>query len=155
MNILQTEYTYWGMKLSEFRASLARNPGSTLRFRLPGGRAIRADFHVTEVGHVTKRFIDCGGKLHSSEACVLQVWLARNDRDHRLRAGRLASILDLAKTVIPKADLDVEIEYEDGAVSQYPVGSVEAARGRLEYQLGLKHTDCLAREACGLETGCC
>jgi hypothetical protein len=143
------------MKLSELRDSLARNPESTLGFQLPDGSAIRADFHVTEVGHVTKRFIDCGGKTHSSEACILQVWLADNDKEHRLMAGKLASILELAKPVMPAADLDVEIEYEKGVVSQYPVASIEAAPGRLEIKLSLKHTDCLAREACGLDQACC
>ena len=143
------------MKLSELKGTLSRNPESTLRFILPGGRAIRADFHVTEVGHVAKRFIDCGGKTHSSEACVLQVWLARNDREHRLKAGKLASILSLAKPVIPDEDLEVQVEYEDRVVSQYPVGSVETAPGKIKFQLGLKHTDCLAREACGQESGCC
>jgi hypothetical protein len=143
------------MKLSELRDSLIRNPESTLGFQLPGGGAIRADFHVTEVGHVAKRFIDCGGKTHSSEACVLQVWLADNDMEHRLKAGRLASILELAKNVLPEMDLDVEIEYEDRVVSQYPVESIEEAPGGLGIKLGLKHTDCLAREACGLEQACC
>lgn len=141
--------------MSELKDVLARNPGSALRFVLPTGRAIRADFHVTEVGHVAKRFIDCGGTVRSAEACVLQVWLARNDRDHRLAAGRLASILELAKPVLPRADLDVEVEYEDSAISQYPVASFGEKPGVVTLKLGSKHTDCLAREACGLESGCC
>ncbi len=143
------------MKLSELRDLLARNPESALRFVLPKGRAIRADFHVTEVGHVVKRFIDCGGTVRSAEACVLQVWLARNDRDHRLAAGRLASILGLAKAVLPSGDPDVEVEYEDGLLSQFPVVSFAAKPGVVTFKLGSKHTDCLAREACGLESGCC
>jgi len=143
------------MKLSELRDVLARNPASALRFILPSGRAIRADFHVTEVGHVVKRFIDCGGTVRSAEACVLQVWLARNDRDHRLAAGRLASILDLAKPVVPSGDLDVEVEYEDAVISQFPVASFGEKPGVVTFKLGSKHTDCLAREACGLESGCC
>lgn len=143
------------MKVSELRDILVRNPDSALRLVLPTGRAIRADFHVTEVGHVVKRFIDCGGTVRSAEACVLQVWLARNDRDHRLAAGRLASILDLAKPVVPSGDLDVEVEYEGPVISQFPVTSFGAKPGVVTIKLGLKHTDCLAREACGLESGCC
>ena len=143
------------MKVSELRDVLVQNPDSALRFILPTGRAIRADYHVTEVGHVVKRFIDCGGTVRTAEACVLQVWLARNDREHRLAAGRLASILDLAKPVIPSGNLDVEVEYEDSVLSQYPVASFGAKPGMVTFKLGLKHTDCLAREACGLESGCC
>jgi hypothetical protein len=143
------------MKLSDLGELLSRHPESSLRIFLPDGREIQADFHVTEVGHVAKRFIDCGGSLHAREACVLQVWLARNDPEHRLRAGRLASILKLAKPVIPSGDLDVEVEYEDGVISQYPVSSVETVPGELRFKLESRHTDCLAREACGLESGCC
>jgi hypothetical protein len=50
----------------------------------PDGDEILAHFHVTEVAHVTKRFIDCGGKLHDrQDACLLQTWVA-DDCEHRL-----------------------------------------------------------------------
>jgi hypothetical protein len=151
------------MKLDEFKRVLLATPGTGLRFVLPGGEAIPEDFHVTEVGHVAKRFIDCGGTVREGSACVLQVWVARNDADHRLGAGRLASILDMARTVVPSDDLEVEVEYEAGEISQYPVLGAEVSDERIVFRLGRKHTDCLAREACGLEPcgsgapadGCC
>jgi Family of unknown function (DUF6428) len=142
------------MKLSELKDFLGRHPESNIRIFLPGGGEIQADFHVTEVAHVAKRFIDCGGAMHSKEACVLQVWLAKNDGEHRIKAGKLASILGLAKPLLPSGDLDVEVEYEERVVSQYPISSFEAGPGELRFRLESKHTDCLAREACGLETGC-
>ena len=150
-----TVYTVSGMYLSEFKQQLGANPDNTLTIVLPGGRKIPADFHVTEVGHVTRNFIDCGGTVRSLQSCLLQVWLARNDKDHRLTAGKLASILDLAKSVIPASDIEVEIEYAEGAVSQYRAATVVAAKGATTITLGDKETDCLAREACGLESGCC
>ena len=56
-------------------------------------------------------------------------------------------------------DLDVEIEYEDCTLSQYPVVSSRAADGELVFTLTEKHTDCLAKEVCGVtEAGsqsCC
>jgi hypothetical protein len=143
------------MKLFELKEFLANNPEHNLRFLLPDGRPIQADFHVTEIGHVSKRFIDCGGAMHSQETCVLQVWVARNDADHRLKAHKLASILELAKSVVSSDDLDVEVEYEDAAISQYVVASIEREPYGLLFKLTGKHTDCLAREACGLESSCC
>jgi len=143
------------MKLSELTGILSRHPESSIRIFLPGGREIRADFHVTEVGHVAKHFIDCGGTMHSRETWVLQVWLAKNDAEHRIKAGKLASILGLAKSLLPSGDLDVEVEYEDAVVSQYPISSFETGPSELRFKLESKHTDCLAREACGLEIGCC
>jgi hypothetical protein len=146
---------FTGMTLSELKSLLSRDPEAGLRFILPGGRPIPADFHVTEVGHSRRHFMDCGGKVRLSEACMLQVWRTADDSDHRLKAGKLAAILKLAGKVVPSDSLDVEVEYEDQVVSQYTVESSVAAPGLLEFTLGARHTDCLAREACGLDDDCC
>jgi hypothetical protein len=143
------------MRLKEFKTTLRRQPDKHLRFVLPGGASIPADFHITEVGHVTKNFVDCGGTVRETSSCLLQAWVARNDPDHRLTAGKLSSILDLSDKVIPSDELDVEVEYEGRSISQYTVLKAEAASTDLTFTLGSKHTDCLAREACGLEScGC-
>jgi hypothetical protein len=143
------------MKLSELKTALRSHPEKNLLFILPDGDPIPADFHVTEVGHVAKNFVDCGGTVRATSACVLQTWVARNDKEHRLTSGKLASILDLAARVLPGADLEVEVEYEGCAISQYPVLAVAPGAAEITFTLGSKHTDCLAREACGLEPcGC-
>lgn len=145
------------MKLSEFKAALRANVDSHPQFVLPDGSVIPPDFHITEVGHLTRRFIDCGGKLRTTETCLLQAWVAADDKAHRLTAGKLAHILDLAKPILPATDLAVELEHGDGPVSHYTVGHVDSAHGALSFQLQHKQTDCLAREACGLEpahSGC-
>lgn len=143
------------MKLSELKALLSRHPDADLRLILPGGSPIPADFHVTEVGHSARNFMDCGGIVRFSEACVLQVWRTDDDKGHRLKAGRLGAILGQSARVIPSEGLEVEIEYEDAVVSQYPVESFESAAGVLEFTLGRRHTACLARGACGIGGECC
>ena len=50
------------MKLRDLKATLTLHPDALPRFILPDGDQIPAHYHITEVGHVTKRFIDCGGK---------------------------------------------------------------------------------------------
>jgi hypothetical protein len=140
------------MLLSELKRALQGHPEKNLLFVLPDGGPIPADFHVTGVGHVTKNFIDCGGTRHSTAACVLQAWVARNDKEHRLAAGKLSSILKLAGKVVPSDEIEIEVEYEGCAVSQHPVMAVDASGAELAFTLGSKHTDCLAREACGLES---
>ena len=119
-----------------------------------------AHFHVTEVGRVEKRFIDCGGTRREIASCVLQVWVAE-DRDHRLAAGKLSGILALAADLLAGDDLPVEVEFERGVISQYPVVGAERQEGLLLFHLRLKHTDCLAKDRCGIpvstgaSTGCC
>lgn len=147
------------MKLHELKASLRARPASRVGCVLPDGATIPPDFHITEVGHVTKRFIDCGGTRRLTEACLLQAWVAADDKAHRLTAGKLLRILDLSAAILPGEGLDVELEHGEGPVSQYALERVETVGDELRLNFRNKQTDCLAREACGLElepaaTGC-
>ena len=49
------------MKLSEIKNELKGL--NIISFKLPNGDLVPNHFHVTEVGRVTKNFIDCGGKI--------------------------------------------------------------------------------------------
>lgn len=138
------------MNLESLKTNLRQHPARNVRFVLPDGDPIPADFHITEVGHVVKSFIDCGGTVRRLETCLLQAWVAGNDPDHRLSAEKFAKILELSTKVMPSDDLEVEVEYEPCAVAQYKVEGAEAVGDELRFQLAHKHTDCLAREACGL-----
>ncbi len=137
------------MTLADLKASLASHAERNLALRLPNGDLVPAHFHITEVGHVTKRFIDCGGGVHHHESCLLQAWVA-DDLDHRFTAGKFAGVLAMFEQLTPDDTLPVEVEYEDCSISQYLVLSASAANGGLTLDLGAKHTDCLAKEACGL-----
>ncbi|MHA3775419.1 DUF6428 family protein [Verrucomicrobiota bacterium sgz303538] len=145
------------MTLSEFRTHLDRAPQHLLRFVLPDGGMIEPHAHITEVGRIEKTFIDCGGTVRRTSHCSLQAWVA-DDTEHRLAPIRLASILDKAAPILGEEDLDVEIEYQDGLISQFPVVAATIANGALVFQLTTKNTDCLAKELCTpqftRETGC-
>jgi Family of unknown function (DUF6428) len=135
------------MNLRELKQLLAAHGGKGVRFTLPDGREVPAAYHLTEVGQVSKVFIDCGGKTHSETRCVLQLWLG-DDSQHRLMADKFAAILELSRAVVASEDLEVEVEYEDVVISQYPLTEWEQSGDVLVLQLGRKHTDCLARHLC-------
>src|SRR5262249_23459395 len=88
----------------------------------------------------------------------LQMWVA-DDTDHRLDAGKLAKIVRLAAPVLKATDLPVEVEYEAGVVSQYPLVAAEVTPSGVLFHLGSKHTACLAADRCGIpplpSTHCC
>ena len=136
------------MKLNELKSLLRAKPEALPRFILPGGEEIPAHFHITEVGHVAKKFVDCGGTFRDHAACVLQTYVAE-DYDHRLKAGRFADIIDLGQSIVPDGDLEVEVEWDCCVVSQYPIMSSRLVKDRVEFQLAAKHTDCLAKQKCG------
>lgn len=152
------------MKLSEFTTLLRDHSDAGLLFLVNGGH-FAAHAHVTEVGRVEKLFLDCGGKPRRHAVCQLQLW-EYTDTDHRLSPSKLLGILDKAAPLFGGEDLAVEVELEDGLLSQFPVTEGGLSDGRLVFQLEQKHVACLAMDicvpqeagkesCCGGSTGCC
>jgi len=144
------------MNITELKSILEENPTKGIDFVLPDKTTIPAHFHITEVGHVQKDFIDCGGTRRGFSSCVLQVWVA-SDEAHLLTAGKLGSILKLAVKILPSDDLPVEVEFESPYISVFPIESADPTGKTVVFQLTTKHTDCLAKEKCGIESepSCC
>ena len=133
------------MKLSNLRALLEKYPATFPRFVLPDGDYIPGHAHVTEVAHVAKNFIDCGGVIGKSETVVLQTHVGQ-DTEHRLRSDRLAKILQLGERVLPHDQLEVEVEYDCCVVAQYPITDIQRTGEHLDVVLGKRQTQCLAQE---------
>jgi Family of unknown function (DUF6428) len=53
------------MKISEFKTHL--NNLDSVNFKLPNGTLVPLHFHITEVGRISKHFIDCGGDVHEEK----------------------------------------------------------------------------------------
>ena len=85
------------MKLSQIKEQL--NKLETIAFELPDGNLVPRHFHVTEVGKVSKHFIDCGGTVRKEEVANFHLWEA-NDYDHRLHPEKLVSIIELSEKVL-------------------------------------------------------
>ena len=144
------------MTLHDLQDALEANPKRFPRFVLANGDYIPAHAHVTEVGHVVRTFIDCGGQTGKEEKVVLQTHVG-NDTDHRLRSDRFAKILELGNRVIPSADLDVDVEYDCCVVAQYSVAEARPDGEHLNLILRRGRTQCRARERGEPKTpaGCC
>jgi hypothetical protein len=144
------------MTFHELQNALEANPTRFPRFVLPDGDYIPAHAHVTEVGHLVRHFIDCGGLIGKDEKVVLQTHVG-DDIDHRLRSDRLAKILRLGNQVIPTAELDVDVEYDCCVVAHYPIAEATPTGEHLNLILRRGRTQCRAREHREGETatGCC
>ncbi|HZR78807.1 MAG TPA: DUF6428 family protein [Chthoniobacterales bacterium] len=151
------------MKLSELQQTLKLHPRSLPRFVLPDGDYIPLHAHLTEVGHVIRTFIDCGGLTGREEKIVLQAHVGE-DTDHQLRSDRFAKILGLGERVVPNTDLDVDVEYDCCVVAQYPINEVRPRGQYLDLVLGRGRTQCRARErretqvvdaCCSPDAACC
>ena len=137
------------MNVADFREAIAANPDCALRVELAGGEAIAPHFHVTEVGRVTKEFVDCGGTPRTEVRCVLQTLVA-GDTDHRLTSTKLAGILTLIDKLGLPADAPVEVEHQERSVSTDAVTAIERDAETLVIRLAPKQTACLAEDACGI-----
>lgn len=130
------------MKLSEIKEILLT--AEAVNFQLENGISVPEHFHVTEVGVITKDFIDCGGRVRHEKVANFQLWNA-NDYEHRLKAGKLQNIISLSEKVLGMEDLEIEVEYQSGTIGKY-----DLSFDGTNFILLAKQTACLAMEACGL-----
>ena len=131
------------MKLSDVKQALEGLPA--VNFKLPDGSYVPEHFHVTEVGLVTKHFIDCGGVERKETVVNFQLWEA-GDYDHRLAPQKFLHILNLSKKVLGEADdMNIEVEYQ-----QDTIGKFDLEFDSKDFILAPKQTACLAQDACGI-----
>lgn len=131
------------MKLSEIKNKLQTL--QTIAFQLPNGDLVPSHFHVTEVGKVSKHFIDCGGTVRKEEVVNFQLWEA-NDYDHRLHPEKLLTIIELSEKIIGIEDLEIEVEYQ----MQDTIGKFNLDFDGKNFILTSKLTNCLAQDKCGI-----
>jgi len=130
------------MKLSAIKTQLEGLP--QVNFILPDGSQVPAHFHVTEVGQVSKKYIDCGGTLREESKVTFQLW-EDGDVDHRLAASKLLNIIGLAERLLSIPDLEVEVEYQGNTIGRYGLDF-----NGTDFLLTTTQTDCLAKDKCGI-----
>lgn len=132
------------MKLSETLNALEGL--NEIRFKLPNGELVPPHFHITEVGQIDKHFIDCGGTIRKESKISFQLYTA-SDYDHRLGAEKLDSIIRLSIDKLGLGDHPIEVEYQSETIGKFGL----EFNGN-EFELSTMHTDCLAKDNCGIPT---
>lgn len=136
------------MKLSEIKEILPTL--NHVEFQLEDGTFVPEHFHVTEVGIITKHFIDCGGVIRNERTINFQLWNA-NDYEHRLKPTKLLNIIKLSEEKLAIKDAEVEVEYQNETIGRYDLDF----NGN-HFVLKNKQTACLAIDACcAPNSGCC
>lgn len=130
------------MKLSEFKEILLTK--ETITFELPDGKLVPSHFHVTEVGQINKRFIDCGGVVRHENRVNFQLWEA-DDYNHRLQPKKLLSIIELSENKLGIENEEIEVEYQGETIGKYGLEFEKDG-----FKLTSTLTDCLAKDKCGI-----
>jgi len=131
------------MKLLELKNILKTL--SEISFQFENGLHIPQHFHITEVGLITKDFIDCGGVIRNEKLISFQLWHA-NDFNHRLKAKNILEIISIAENSIISEDLEIEVEYQNSTIGKYGL----SFNGE-NFILKSKTTNCLAEDNCGIQ----
>lgn len=128
------------MKLTELKTILSVQ--NKLSILLEDGTAIPAHFHVTEIGMITKSFIDCGGTIREEKTVNFQLWYS-NDIEHRLLPEKLLKIIELSESKLMIEDAEIEVEYQNSTIGKYAL-----AFDGTYFILKNKNTACLATDQC-------
>lgn len=117
---------------------------NAVNFQLQNGTMVPEHFHVTEIGVITKHFIDCGGTIRNEKVANFQLWDA-NDFDHRLKPQKLLKIIKLSEEKLGMENLDIEVEYQGETIGKYDLDF-----DGNNFVLINKQTACLASDSCGI-----
>lgn len=130
------------MNLEQIKNHLAT--AEAVNFEIPNGTMVPEHFHVTEVGVVTKHFIDCGGTIRNEKVANFQLWDA-NDFEHRLKPTKLLTIIRLSEEKLGMENLEIEVEYQGATIEKYGLDF-----NGTNFMLVSKQTACLAEDQCGI-----
>ncbi|MEM7162653.1 MAG: DUF6428 family protein [Bacteroidota bacterium] len=130
------------MNLEELKDILKTNP--ELNFKIEGGASVPSHFHITEVGQITKNFIDCGGTIRKENKVSLQLWESV-DVWHRLKAEKLLKIIEMSQDKVGVENYEIEVEYQGSTIGKYGLNYEKG-----EFILSTSKTACLAEENCGI-----
>lgn len=130
------------MNIKDFKNSLSEL--DELTFVLPNGSHVAPHFHLTEVGEITKSYVDCGGTVRREKTANFQLWTA-DDYDHRLKPLKVIEIIEMAEKELGLENLEIEVEHQSETIGKYGL-EFEGER----FILTTTQTDCLAKEKCGI-----
>ena len=130
------------MKLSDVKKTL--DEIEQVEFVLPNGELVPNHFHVTEIGRLEKKFVDCGGILRKEVIINFQLWTA-DDYDHRLSAQKLKSIIEVSEKELLLEDFEIEVEYQSNTIGKYNLDFKNK-----KFVLVNTTTECLAGDNCVL-----
>lgn len=108
------------MNLSEVKLHLKN--ASTVAFTLPDGSLVPGNCDVTEIGKITKDFIEGTGTTHKETVATLRL-RNTNDGDYRLTPEKMLHMIQFSQEKLGLQDsLEVDVEYQGITIGNYGLG---------------------------------
>jgi hypothetical protein len=130
------------MLLSEFKNALSQI--DELLFSLEDGTPVPAHVHLTEMGELSKNYVDCGGTVRADKFVNFQLWFD-TDTHHRLSPSKVLAIIAQSEQLLALGDWPIEVEYQAQTIGKFALSF-----NGVEFVLINKQTACLAEDKCGI-----
>tara|TARA_B100000795_G_scaffold226643_1_gene182739 strand:- start:22339 stop:22830 length:492 start_codon:yes stop_codon:yes gene_type:complete len=163
------------MTTEEFFNTLHKHPEKSLLFQYMPGQLVGANYHITEVKHITVDSVDCGARTDAWKETIIQLWESPSEigKTDFMSCSKALDILTTVGAMKPYTkNSEVRFEYSNALfhTAQLFVTSLEIHGSNLMLQLATQKTACKAEDICGVpqatntqpqantcapESGCC
>ena len=143
------------MKTQEFLNILEQNQDTALLFEYLPNQLVGANYHITEVKHISIDSVDCGARTDSWNETVVQLWENPSELGKTEFMSSFKALGILKKVGKMKSyDLEAELKFEYSNAlfhtAQLFVNDYEIKGNNLLFKLAVEKTDCKAKEECGV-----
>lgn len=143
------------MKTHQFLEILKEHQGKSLLFEYAPNLLVGANYHITEVKHVTIDSVDCGAGVDAWKETIVQLWedpkeLGKTEFMSAYKAMAILSKVGQMKSYVMDAEVRIEYSNANFHTAQLYVNDYEIRGTNLLLKLAAQPTDCKAKEACGI-----
>jgi hypothetical protein len=143
------------MNTQEFFKVLEQNKDKSLLFEYAPNLYVGANYHITEVKHISVDSVDCGAQTDAWKETIIQLWESPNEMDKTEYMTVYKALSILKKVGAMKAynlESELKLEYSNSSfhTAQLFVNDFEIQGNNLIVKLAIEKTDCKAKELCGV-----
>jgi len=143
------------MKTNELFQLLEQHKDTSLLFEYAPNLLVGANYHITEVKHITIDAVDCGANADSWKETIIQLWESPSDlgQTEHMKTFKALDILNKVgsmKAYEPNAEVKFEYSNAHFHTAQLYVDSISVSDQKLMLHLAVEKTDCKAKDECGV-----
>ncbi|MGA1226131.1 MAG: DUF6428 family protein [Tamlana sp.] len=144
------------MKTHEIFKIFEANKDKSLLFEYAPTKFVGANYHITEVKHISIDSVDCGSKTGAWKETIIQLWESPSEigKTEYMSVYKALAILKKVGVMKPYVlDAEVKFEYSNANfhTAQLFVNDFEIRNNNIIIKLAIEKTDCKAKEACGID----
>lgn len=143
------------MKTADFLNLLQDHQGKSLLFEYAPNLLVGANYHITEVKHLSIDSVDCGAGVDAWKETIVQLWespseLGKTEFMSAYKALGILAKVGQMKAYDMEAELKIEYSNANFHTAQLFVNDYEIRGNNLLLKLAVEQTDCKAKELCGV-----